>query len=326
MADEYEAGTELDAESVAFAERELAAAGNRKPREAAPVEVDDDDPPVVEAAEGEEPGEGDEEPKLNEKQELALKMGWAPRDQWRGAPDAWVDAEAFIERASPRMLLERIDKLTKEHDQTFQRVEKANRAIFDRQKKEHEAHIADLKRQRAVNVAREAVANGEEAAIELGEKWDAHIDAEAAKPIEAAEPAPAKDAPPQQQQIPPETAAWAARHPEYKSDPEFGSASFWAMDKINKEMAGQPLAAQFAELDKRMAKRFPEYYPQAKTPSPPPPPAGVRTMDGVRVAPKQGTNYAAKLPPSARRIAENMVKRGEIKSVEEYAKVYVTND
>lgn len=28
----------------------------------------------------------------------ASKMGWAPKDQWRGDPERWIDADAFVER------------------------------------------------------------------------------------------------------------------------------------------------------------------------------------------------------------------------------------
>lgn len=62
---------------------------------------------LMEAAkEGDGGGGGDSTPDPAARQEIerrAKDMGWAPRDHWRGAPERWVDAEAFVRRGEEIM-------------------------------------------------------------------------------------------------------------------------------------------------------------------------------------------------------------------------------
>lgn len=55
--------------------------------------------------EGDSGGGGDiENPAARQEIERRAKdMGWAPRDQWRGAPERWIDADVFVRRGEEIM-------------------------------------------------------------------------------------------------------------------------------------------------------------------------------------------------------------------------------
>lgn len=68
----------------------------------------------------------------------AKLMGWAPKDQWRGAPEEWIDADAFIERgesimpilrANNRKLEDKVKTLEQQNLQTQQLLREANTTL-----------------------------------------------------------------------------------------------------------------------------------------------------------------------------------------------------
>lgn len=331
---EYVAGEELDADAKAFLAKEEGGEPT-EPKDKAKFEPDFD--PNEAAAASEEEASAAEALKAAEKAEedRARLMGWAPKDKWRGDPDRWIDAKTFNERTNPGILHERLEKIAKERERDLQkfeesaaRMERMNQAALKRLTDEHDARIKALQEQRDRQVIEVAAEHGAEAAQQHQREWETYIAGEAQKKPVAPEPAPA-----QADQMPAETAAWVDKHPHYKTDPTFGAAAFWTMDKIHKEMGDKPMAEQFAELDRRMAPRFPEYYPKqasntggVTTNGAPPADARAGTMDGVRIAPKKSTNYAARMNAAERRQGERFVKSGLYKDLESYAKELHAND
>lgn len=294
MADdhEYEAGSEQDtgAEAVAEPAEELA------PRKRAEPSAEFD------------ASRKTEEPKPDPDEERAARMGWSPKDQWRGPEDKWVDAKTFVERANPAILLERMDKMAKDYETTVQRMERMNQAALEKQAREYKDQIDGLKKQRDRQVIEVARTHGPEEAERHAQEWDDYI----------AQQAPPQ-APEQVQPEPPEVNAWLASRPEFKTNRRFAAAAHAEMGVIAQEMPNASPAQQFAELDKRLADDFPHIYrkPAQQNGAPP---ADARQMDGVRIGAKKNTNYASRLPASARQQGERFVKQGLYKSIEDYAK------
>jgi hypothetical protein len=289
-------------------------------------------------------GDSDQGQAVDDPEEkLARAGGWCPKEEWRGDPARWVDAKTFNDSASPARMRERVQKFEEErakdreeYSRRIEHIEKLSTAALKRQEKEFEDRLAQLRRERDANVIAEAQANGREAAENLRDQWDDHIAAvEKQRPELPAAPAAEPTAKPQAsaQPTPPREANdWVAAHPQYKTDAEFGGAAFWAMDKISKEMADKPLAEQFAELDRRMAKRFPEYYPQPKQESRSnngngngAPPANARQMDGVRVSNQKHQSYSSRLSATERNVGKMFVSRGDFPNLEAYAKDLIEN-
>ena len=295
--DDYEAGTELDAEAQAFLDREgkpgfvptpeydPATDANLK---AKPVQQDIAAPEVIADVPSEQTAE-----------EKAAAMGWAPQDQWRGPPGKWVDADTFLKRGenNPRILRERLDATEKRHAETIARMEKMNQQALERQKADLAAERDRLLEQYAGNpqAVRQIVDNHAKAVADIS--TEAGISAEVARV---------------QAEWPRMTAA--------KTDPEFGAAAFAICEELKAKGVG--LEDQLKEVDKRLSKRWPEHYGEAR-PDPGAPPPGARQMDGVRISAKRETNYVSRLPATAKAQGERFVKQGLFKSLEEYAKDYV---
>lgn len=306
---EYEAGAELPAEELAAVEaleqgiEESAPVIEDKPEFTPTPEYD------VEAASAEKEEAAKAEKAEADKPDaetLAKRMGWAPKENWRGKEDQWVGAQEFLDRANPAMLMERLSKMESSHQKTVQSMERMNKAALERQKAELTAKRDELEAQ--------YVARGDAQAVrELNQNYD-RISAE----LDAGQ----HQAPQQQQvQRAPEVDSWIEQRPQFKTDPMFYDAADKMMTAIEAQMPGKSVSEHLAELDKRLAPRFPDIYQQAKASEAPP--AGARQMDGVKVSTKKSSNYASRIPAEAKAQGERFVKDGLFKNIEEFAKEYV---
>lgn len=349
---EFEAGTEPDEETAAFLAREES--GSAAPPEPKTKNVRAKDEPDFDAEAAEAGGEDADEddgdtvtPEAKAAAEAveqrARLMGWVPPEEFRGDGGRKpLSAQEFIDRANPAILHERLEKLAgdrerdrQEHENTVARLERMNAKALEKQAKEHEANIAALKRRRNAEVAQIAKTEGEEAAAEHGDKWDAYIDNQ--KPPETDEvkaPAAASTGPdPSKVQEAANTAAaWVSKRPQFKTDPVFEAAARKIMSELATEMPNE-FEKQFAELDRRLAAtgRFSDVYAKpngagVRTNGNGAPPADGRAMDGVRIAAKKSTNYASRMNAVERRQGERFVKAKLYPDLESYAKELHAND
>ncbi len=295
---EYEAGQELDAESQAFLAKEAAEEGKAEKPEFVPT-------PEFDASKKPEP----EDPALVQ----ARAMGWAPKEDWRGDPEKWVDAKTFVERASPKQLLERIEKQERAHQETVSRLEKMNEAALNRQRQEQAAEIARLKNERDEYLLQLGREGRYAEARQVAQRYDAHIEnVQSAQINEEDQLKAANDA----------RSKWE-RSDAAQKDPVFFAAAYQICEEMKQQ--GKDPAEQLAEVDRRLSSRFPEYYGQQQQQTErriAAAPAEARSMDGVRVAPSKSTQYASRLPAAARAQGERFVKQGLYPDLEAYAKEY----
>ena len=111
----------------------------------------------------------DEEPPSEIELEAA-RMGHVPRDQWRGAPEDWTDAEAFVKRGREIMPVLRKNNerlLSKLAEQERERME--DRKTFEEFRKFHEQ---TLEKQKADALAQLRAARKEAIATGDGEAFD----------------------------------------------------------------------------------------------------------------------------------------------------------
>lgn len=307
---EYEAGTELDPEAEAFAEKEAAAEEAPEPRKERVREPDFD----ASAPKQEATPDPDEE--------RAARMGWAPKEQWRGPPDKWVDAKTFVERANPAILLERMDKMAREFDENSKRLERMNARALERQQAEFQQQIEDMRRQRDEAVMQRAQNGDIAGARQVAQQWDNHINQTVANNTSSDPPDTEVS-----------TRSWMQAHPEFASNRRFAAAATAELDQVIKDMGNQPgvtYADFYAELDKRLAEDFPHVYQKQQGQQKPAangaPPPDMRQMDGVRISAKKTTNYASRLPAAARAQGERFVKQGAFKDLESYAKDFFNDN
>jgi hypothetical protein len=302
---EYSAADPLQPDAQAFLDNAPA-----EPDEKPPAKVKQDD---------REYNPADQTPAVAPEEDLARKLGWAPKESWRGPEDKWVDAATFIERASPAHWAKKFEEFEQSQTRTVERLERLNQDALERARREADQQVEALKRERAQLRVQYARDEDWESLERLDEVFDEAV-AEVRQTV-----APPAQPDPKVQAVQTEAQAWASRRPAYNTDPVFRAAAYAMMDQVNQELGDKPPAEHFAELDRRLARRFPEVYGQERRSDAGAPPPD-RDVGGVRVSGKASTNYASRLPSHARQQGERFVKQGLYKSIEDYAKEYAKNE
>ena len=272
----------------------------------------------------------------------ARNMGWMPKGAWRGEPDRWVDAATYVERGERmlpllqernRALDKTVSDLKTESRESKQmlsdlltRTRKAEKLGYDRA-------LRELSQKRA-----EAVAQG---------------DAETFNRVEAEirEMGPAPEVPqaaPVQPQAPgtdPVVTAWVRRNTWFNRDPEANAMAVAALTAVERDNPGASLEEHLAEVEDRIAKRFPEHFPARQRlpagtdpdPDPDPDPEPTPQNENRRRAPAvMSSSTHAERRPGARsfeampadvkaqfeRQKKMMAGKGEPLTKEEFASYY----
>jgi hypothetical protein len=202
---------------------------------------------------------------------LASEMGWAPKDQWRGNPEDWKDAKAFLKTTVD--INRTLSKDVRELKQTTQRMAKTSAAMM----------------QRALDEQREDWESRFDAAVARGDpKAARQAQAEIAKLEEPAAEAPdtVKD--------------FEARNPWLKTDKD-AAAYAYGICEANKTL---PADEQLKLAEEAVRKRFPEHFPEGKKPQPAVNDPGTRTSSTPR-----GKTFAD-LPREAQAACVNFEKKG----------------
>lgn len=93
----------------------------------------------------------------------AADMGWTPKEQWKGNPDNWKDAETYVKHGEDivRITKSQLKAQEKDFAERLAKIEKVNSRTIDQLEKQHAKDLADLTAQR-----REAIKTGDVAAVE----------------------------------------------------------------------------------------------------------------------------------------------------------------
>lgn len=201
---------------------------------------------------------------------LALEMGWAPKDQWRGNPDEWKDAKAFLKTTVD--INRTLSKDVRELKQTTARMAKASAVVMERALAEQRE---DLEHRFAA-----AVANNDPRAARQAQKALDQLDA----PGEAAD----------------HMAEFVARNPWYTKDEDAAAYAF-AVCERNKD---KPAEEQLRLAEEAVKKRFPEHFPEGKKPQP------AVNDPGSRIAERPKGKTFADLPRDAQAACLQFEKRG----------------
>lgn len=262
-----------------------------------------DDKNTKSAGEGES-GEREISPDIIAKAE---KMGWTPKDQFKGDPDKWRPADEFVERGENMLPLLRsqvkrqerqIAELTATVKDFTEHLSKADKRAYDKA-------LADLKEARAA-----AIKAGD------GETFDKVDDAIA----DLRDKMKPKEAPPQQQDsIPPdEFNEWLSRN-KWANDEEMQHIGVGIRHALFKQ---HPDATPIELLDlvaKEVKRRFPEKFenPRRNT---------AAAVEGAAPPRKSGGKTYADLPAEARAACDRMAKNGyadKPKEMAEFKAAYV---
>lgn len=254
-------------------------------------------------AEGASQTEGQTEGASKEVEAEALKMGWTPKDQFKGDPDKWRDAAEFVERG--RNMLPILRKTVEKQQAELLDLKKSMKEFAEYHSKTEQRAYAkaygDLKAQQM-----EAVAAGDTEAFQaVDEKIEAlHKDVAKNRP-----PAAPKD----DQQDDPIYNEWASRNKWMDTDKEMAAYAEGHGVYLNKAR-GLTGVELLEEVTKAVKTQFPDKFSNPRRAAAP------SVEGGTPVAKKGGKTYAD-MPKEDRDTCDRMVKRYGINK-DEFVKTY----
>lgn len=210
-------------------------------------------------------------------EETARSMGWRPKEQWKGEPDKFVDAEAFVRNGENFIpILRKRVSTAEERNQSLmgevQGLKKTTQELQEALKTQAEYNAQIAKREAQLESRRlraeliEARKEGDTTReLELEEQLEEHKEAIKAKPATTEKPteAPAKaatDGVPDPTQAP-EFQQFLADNPWFQSDPVMRAASVALgthLAQTDPEFRGLTAARRYEVIAEQIKERFGE--------------------------------------------------------------------
>lgn len=256
--------------------------------------------------------EKNEESEISEVELKAIKMGWTPKDKFKGDPDNWRSADEFVERGESMLpiIKAQVKRQDREIAELKETLQKFGEYHTKTEQRAYEKAYNELREQRA-----QAIAAGDGAAFD---RVDGEINAlnkqlEASKvEIKKAESDSEND---------PVYIEWKSRN-SWVNDPK---AEQWAFSYgnylINAGKAERGLDV-FEKISKAAKTEFPDKFSNPRRDTAP-------TVEGGVPAARRGGKSYADIPASDRAACERMAKNGfpddekaQAKFKTEYTKSY----
>jgi hypothetical protein len=260
-----------------------------------PTEGDDDTTTVTDGEEGNADETGADSPYA----ELAQKIGWVPKDQFSGPPEAWKPADQFI--IDGRDIQRETSARLKGVESKLDTLTKTSASIVEQTVNER---VAALREKHA-----EAVEAGDaDQALKIAHTIDTTI----------ATATPANSGPSAEAQ------AFADRNSSWFNQPGQEYATARAREICN-TLAAQGYKDHGTQLriaEQRMRQEMPQLFGEQKNGKPP---AGVNQPGSRGAAPSNRQKGFADMPKEAQDIARDMVERKVIKSQDDYVRNYFAN-
>jgi hypothetical protein len=237
--------------------------------------------------------EGQNQHQTNETEEKARRMGWVPKDEFRGDPDKWRPADEFVQRGENQMpiLRERL----RHQDQQLAELRKTVKEFA-----EYHTKVEQNAFQRALRQLKEqqvqAVKDGDSAAfVEIDERIEKlRKDAESAPQIKAPEIKPEDH---------PTFKAWKSQNSWYDKDQEMTSYADNIGAHIKRTKPDISDEDFFDAVTSKVRREFPEKFENPRR-------SAASSVEGTGNAPrKQGKSYAD-LPAEAKAACDRFVKQG----------------
>jgi hypothetical protein len=265
----------------------------------------------------------------------ARKLGWSPREKWRGKPEEFVEAEEFLRRGREVLPIVRsqVDQTRAENERLKQELANT-RADFDRRFKTNERMTQRmLEQQRAQIVSefeaqkRDAVAKGDVAAFDRVTRQEQATYTKMAEEAKEAAP-PAPHAPAHQDVDPPkEVQDWAGRNQWFFQDRAMAMEAEALHIAFQRDHPGLGLAENLDRVTETMKQRYPQKFGIS-------PPSGrergfsaVEGTSSGRGASNTRERGWKDLPAEARGACNQLIESGHLKGdakkvQEDYARTY----
>lgn len=185
------------------------------------------------------------EPKLYTEEEIAERMGWSPKDKWRGRPEAWKPASEYIDNT--RYETKNLRQSVKRTEQAVERLTQAQDAAITR----------------AIERERERLTAEFEQAVDDGDKQAA---TKATRELNKLEKQETKA----QSQLSSDAQDFVSRHSSwFGKDEEATAYAVSVTERLNAQ--GKSIPEQLEAAEAAVRKRFPEHFEEQK-PAPKPAP------------------------------------------------------
>lgn len=250
-----------------------------------------------------------EQPEEGELEARARRLGWAPKDQWRGDPAKWKTAEDFLALSSEKLpvALERLRKQDAELTSVKKQLDVLSKRVVDQDKRGYERAMAEIRAGK-----KQAVADGDTAAFEAFEAKEDELRKA------APEPEPAKKEEPVES---PDITSWKSKNKWFgnkrgMTDTAIGQYNGYFESNSDESMDDEEARARaFRFVEKRMRMLYPDEFENPNRRTAP-------AVNGVTPKKANGVKTFADLPPDAKAACEKFVRDGIFKSREEYTKDY----
>lgn len=250
----------------------------------------------------------------------ARAQGWVPKEEFRGPPENWRDAAAFVKRGEEevpimRERLRALERKLAEKDTQFTALERMTQVALQRQREQIVANY-------------EAAMRG---AAEVGDvqRYD-QLRNDMAQAVhqhdrrvhEQVEPATRQ---PQAAPNDPELAAWVQQNTWFTRDPALQHAVIGEARALESQYPGMSVMETIRHAEQAVRRRYADRF--GPTTPPGDRPRAQPFESGSRVA-SGGTRQrgAADLPADIRRTGERFVKQGLFKDLNAYAKEYFAQE
>ena len=232
-------------------------------------------------------------------EDKARAGGWVSKDEWRGDPERWVDAEAFNERGENvvPILRERTEALQRKVVELERSIKQFSEYHSKVEQRAYERAVAQVKRE-----MKEAVKVGDEEAFDQAQRQYEQLAESYQKPQE-----------PQAQESP-DFIEWKQDNTWYGTDKRLTAAANGIAEMVAAENPGLKGKPFLKEVERQLKEEFPHKFQNARRDGP----AAVHGSEGKSGAKPNGKGYRD-LPPEARQMCDSFVKQGWL-TKEQYVK------
>lgn len=247
---------------------------------------------------------------LSEVEQKAVKMGWTPKEEFKGDPAKWRSAEEFVDRGENMLPIvkARVTQQAKEIEELKAAMKQFGEYHTKTEQRAYEKAMADLRQQRADAIAAADGVKFDEVDSQI-EQMRRQIEDKAK--IAEVKPRAEED---------PVYKEWEADN-KWVKDPELEQYAYDIGLKL-KESGIRATGRDFLELvGKKVKTLFPEKFENPRR-------AAAASVEGGVPAPRKGGKSYADLPADARSACDRMAKNaysGDEKATAQFKAEYVKN-
>lgn len=254
----------------------------------------------------------------------ARAQGWVPKEQFRGDPEKWRDADEFVRRGEEEL------PILRERNRSMERKLQELETQFRSRDGEYERKLANFARMSEmalVNQRAQLERSYTQAMLEAGESGDRQryfqleqdksqalrqFDKQVYEPPQE-QPRQTNGAPQLPAHVQTTVENWTQKNEWFNRDAELNAVAQAYHVRLGKEKPGMSLDENLAEVTKYVRQRYPERFGSK-------PGEAAVVEGGGRMAQGSRSKGAASLSAEERKIGSRFVKEGLFKSLDEYAK------